>query len=123
MRGSRWIPPLLWLGVILVLTSIPNPRVGAVSVPGADKLVHGALYAVLGWLTLRAAWQPGAGWRLAALLFLVVALVGAADEWHQRFIPGRSADPHDWLADATGAATGIGLACAAARRRGAERPS
>jgi VanZ family protein len=42
------------------------------------------------------------------------SLFGAADEWHQQFIPGRSQDVADWLADTLGA--GIGVLTAAALR-------
>ena len=35
--------------------------------------------------------------------FQFVALYGAADEIHQRFVPNRSCDVLDWLADTLGA--------------------
>ena len=38
---------------------------------------------------------------------LLLAVVGALDEWHQTFTPGRSGnDPLDWLADVLGAFAG-----------------
>jgi VanZ family protein len=40
----------------------------------------------------------------------IAAAYGASDEWHQSFVPGRSADVHDWYADAIGAAAGT-VAC------------
>ena len=54
MSVRRWVPPALWAALILLLTSIPNPDVGGVGFPGADKIVHGMLYLVLGWLVARA---------------------------------------------------------------------
>ena len=45
------------------------------------------------------------------LPILVFAILGALDEYHQTFTPGRSGnDPFDWLADVLGASTGIFLA-------------
>jgi VanZ family protein len=40
---------------------------------------------------------------------LVVSAYGASDEWHQSFVPGRSTDVRDWIADTIGAALAIGL--------------
>jgi VanZ family protein len=40
------------------------------------------------------------------LAFVGATLVGAFDEWHQIFLPGRSADWDDLAADAMGAALG-----------------
>ena len=43
----------------------------------------------------------------AGVLVIVLATVGALDEWHQSWVPGRSGnDPGDWLADVVGALTG-----------------
>ncbi|MBM2829002.1 MAG: VanZ protein, partial [Actinobacteria bacterium] len=41
---------------------------------------------------------------LAGLAF--VSIVGAVDEIHQYWIPGRSMDFFDWVADTTGGGTG-----------------
>ena len=39
---------------------------------------------------------------------LVMGLLGALDEYNQQFIPGRSGlSLEDWLADITGALTGV----------------
>jgi VanZ family protein len=47
----------------------------------------------------------------------VASALGAADEWHQQFIPSRSMDVRDWMADTAGAVTGLSLVTALARRR------
>ena len=112
MTDRRWIPPLAWAAVILILTSIPVPRIGAPA--STDKVVHLAVYAVLGVLLARAPHRPRVGTLVA--LAAGAALFGALDEFHQRFIPGRSASVDDWVADAVGGALGI-IAYAAARAR------
>jgi VanZ family protein len=48
---------------------------------------------------------------------LLVSALGAADEWHQQFIPGRRMDARDWLADTAGAVSGLSLVTALRRRR------
>ena len=40
-------------------------------------------------------------------VIVLVLLVGAADEFHQSFLPGRVAGWDDWLADAVGTALGL----------------
>jgi VanZ family protein len=119
----RWIPPIAWAAVILTLTSIPASDlapVGAFAFPGADKLVHVGMYGVLGALLARAVGVPPSPRTLGRLL-LGVLLFAAVDEWHQRFIPGRSADVLDLVADLAGATLGV---AAAARflRRGFSEP-
>ena len=105
--ARRWAAPVAWAAVILALTSLPGAQVPEVELAYVDKLMHFALYGVLGVLTARAA-RPGArAWRPVAASVAGIALVGALDEWHQRLVPGRSADAADWLADVAGATVGV----------------
>jgi len=79
----------------------------------ADKLVHGAVYAILGALAWRALAASGGGRstaggrRTLVLAWLLTLVYGVSDEVHQRFVPGRTPDPWDVVADATGGAIGI----------------
>jgi VanZ family protein len=50
----------------------------------------------------------GTSFRAAAAAWALASVYGATDEWHQAYVPGRSADVHDWYADATGALIGAG---------------
>lgn len=113
MTGRRWAPPLVWAVIILVLTSIPGARIPHVPLAQVDKLVHVMMYGFLGWLSVRAAGVP-AGVRRAAAVIAAISLFGAADEFHQQFIPGRSMELFDWVADTVGAACGAALALGAA---------
>ncbi len=106
MTGGRWIPVALWTGVILTGTSAP--AVPGASVPGLDKLGHFGMYAVLGLLTARAVRGGAATPRALLVALAVIALFAAADEWHQRLIPTRSAEVADWFADVAGAGFGVG---------------
>jgi VanZ family protein len=51
----------------------------------------------------------GRRWRAPVLAIAIATAFGAADEWHQRFIPGRSSELGDWRADSIGAAIGGAL--------------
>jgi VanZ family protein len=102
-----------------MLTSIPAPElapIGAFSFPGADKLVHAGLYAILGALVARAA-HPRANRVTLGRLLIGIAAFAAADEWHQRFIPGRSADIRDFAADCAGAVAGLAATTYILRRK------
>jgi hypothetical protein len=106
VSSPRWLPPLLWAALILILTSIPGSLIPASPFRNFDKIVHLTIYGVLGWLTVRA-WADGS--RTTAPTLVAIALVscfGAFDEWHQEFIPQRSMDILDWAADTTGALMG-----------------
>ena len=116
MNVRRWVPPVVWAAIILILTSIPGADLPRLPFADADKVAHGALYGVLGLLSLRASWRPGReAWSLVAVL-ASVALMSALDEWHQHFIAGRSVEFLDWVADCLGATVGAVAATAMARR-------
>ena len=104
----------MWAVFILLLTSVPNPNVPRVS--GLDKVGHFAMYAVLALFAARASGpRPGAAFRLATIAG--ISALGAVDEWHQLWVPGRSTDPADWVADTIGACAGTLLAAAGRSRR------
>ena len=115
VSSRRWLPPLLWAAFILILTSIPGSRIPDLPFRYFDKLVHLAIYGMLGWLTARANGSRGASAALVAII--LVSCFGAFDEWHQQFIPQRSMELLDWAADTTGAAIGAVLAIAGQRHR------
>ena len=108
MKVRRWLPPLLWAGVILFVTSLPSgvfPR----EVTPYDKYAHFAMYGLFAVLLTRDMSQVTGRWRAAILSVMIAVALGAADEWHQRFIPGRSSDVGDWRMDSVGAAGGAVL--------------
>lgn len=71
--------------------------VGLFSTPW-DKLAHFAVFSALTALL----WLGTAGRAVFAIVVLVSAF-GGLDEIHQVYLPGRSADIDDWLADVAGA--------------------
>lgn len=96
------------MGAILTATSIPGVYIPAVGPRYTDKVVHIFMYGVLGFLMSRAMDDPTRTTRLRAMMaaFLFCVLMGGGDEWHQKYIQGRSADPADWAADSTGGLVG-----------------
>ena len=99
-------PALLWCIAIYALSAVP--LVSRMKIPlRADKLVHGVLYFVLCLLVWRAFhYQSRFSFlKNRALLsaFLFSCLYGLIDEIHQIFVPGRTPDIYDVVADGTGA--------------------
>lgn len=75
-----------------------------------DKLLHFACFALLGALFLRAFNTTPIKHNLTLVLILSVllsSLYGISDEIHQHFVPFRTADPMDVLADILGSIAGV----------------
>lgn len=116
MNVRRWLPPLLWAGVIIFATSTPADLVPKQVTP-FDKAVHFSLYAVLGVLLSRRMSEVIGAWRGALLAVVLAIAFAVVDEWHQQFIPGRSAERADVLADSLGALAGALLYALYSSRR------
>jgi VanZ family protein len=114
-----WGPALVWAAVIFALSSIPGTRLPSMPVPNADKLVHAAVYVVLGVLCLRGVRRTSSlvGARAVLIAACIAAIYGVTDELHQLFTPNRSCDWHDAAADATGGLAGALAANALFRPR------
>lgn len=109
-----WAPAVLWAAVLFAVSSRATLPVSLHS--GSDKLAHFGAYLILGLAIGLARSRTGLSF-VAALAIGV--LYGASDEFHQHFVPGRSADVADWIADSLGVASGLLLhrAWHQARRR------
>ena len=109
-RVRVWGPAWAMMVLIFVLSSMS----GLARLPGGvdDSVAHALEYAVLAALLLRG--LAGARWRgvrvrAAGMAVLLATLYGGTDEVHQRFVPGRTAELTDLVADALGAAVAAGL--------------
>ena len=105
MSVRRWLPPLIWAGVILLGTSLPQDAV-PVQTSNIDKFLHFTIYTVFAFLLTRQISVDTTRGRAVFGAVLIAAAFAAADEWHQRFIPGRFPEFADWLADVAGAILG-----------------
>ncbi len=129
MRLRRIAPVLMWLAVIVALSSSPSPP-NPVEGRGFASLGHLVEYAILAALLARSAQLVFPGRSSVAVVgtvWILAVLLGVADEWYQSHIPNRDVDPVDVLFDATGAALGLlfwygATAIEAFRARRAQRP-
>jgi hypothetical protein len=103
-RVFGWGPAALWVAVLFLLSELQWAGGGLPA--GADKLVHGGLYLILG---LSLAWGKGrTGSGAPVVLLLLMGMgYGALDEWHQGFVPGRDVSVGDWVADSAGVMLGL----------------
>lgn len=125
MPSRRWLPVAAWAAVIFTFSTgaFGGQQTGAFLLPWLERLlpgvphehllaVHGAIrklahfseYAVLSWLAYRALRADGRSPADACRLAILGAtLYAATDEFHQLFVPNRTAAVGDVVVDAIGA--------------------
>jgi VanZ family protein len=110
LRNLFLLFALGWAGVIFYLSSQPGADIPSLFV-GEDKLLHAFVFGILGFFTLGAMKTTPDGYRPFQpwLAVIVVTVYGVLDEFHQHFVPGRTPDIYDVMADAAGAMLGVWL--------------
>ncbi|UNX53984.1 VanZ family protein [Georgenia sp. TF02-10] len=117
-RRARW----WWLlaaalaAQLLVLYAPQLPGGGPAALPGADKVGHAAVFALVTVAGLRAGVRP---WLVVAY---GLAQAGVSETLQHLLLPGRTGDPADVLADLAGVGLGLVLARAAGRRSSGAPP-
>lgn len=114
-----WLPAVLYMALIWTLSSLSLSDVSVSRFPFGDKGVHFVEYGVLAFLLAHAAfrtWPRHHPLRTGSLAVLVASLWGFVDEVHQGFVPGRSSEVLDLVADAAGAVAGASLRYALGRQ-------
>jgi VanZ family protein len=104
-----YLPLILYWLLILTLTSLPGNDLP--NVPISDKIEHLMAFAGLGFLlilSLRIQNKfPLIKKHPAWSTIIIVSAYSAFDELHQIFIPGRTCDIKDWMADTIGVTIGV----------------
>jgi len=120
-----WLPVLLWMGVIFVVSSRPrlpchpNDTVDLV----VKKAGHLSEYGALAFLLWRAI-SKERGWPVLPSLggaFFLSLLYAASDEFHQTFVPGRDGTLTDVGLDALGALLALCLVWWFSREKGGDQ--
>ncbi|MDQ3020831.1 MAG: VanZ family protein [Bacteroidota bacterium] len=98
---------LLYLLAIFILSSIHGEEFPKVEFEFSDKIVHIVIYAILFILFFYSLNNQSKYAKLQKFAlefsFLFTAIYGLSDEIHQYFVPKRSCEFADWLADVFGA--------------------
>lgn len=96
--SRRWLPLLIWMALIFIVSHQPKETIPAYG--QWDLIVkkggHVIAYGILAILARRAGFRE----RSALLLTFLYAV---SDEFHQRFVPGRTGTVLDVFIDALGA--------------------
>lgn len=131
---KNWLPALLWMGVIFFMSTDTGSATHTSRFLGpllhwlkpditraefetvqffVRKAGHLTEYALLAILLARALLASGpVGLRrpvVAVLVLGIAVMYAASDEWHQSFVPSRTASAGDVAIDAVGALLGLGL--------------
>jgi VanZ family protein len=98
---SRWfrsacIAGALFMAAVLLFGA---ERIGEINqVPNwLHKVEHFFYYGIMAVLVAH-----GVGRRFLWIAIAAAPLVGALDEWHQLYVPGRNSSVYDWMVDAAG---------------------
>jgi len=108
----RWIPAIVWMGVIFRLSAIPGSDLPS----RFGSLGHFVVYAIFGALLVIALARGRDSAQAITLAVFIAALYAVSDEYHQSFVPMRTPDVADWGVDTVGAFVGAALALWAIRR-------
>lgn len=102
----RWLPIAVYAAFVFYLSSLSHPHVPHFSY--SDKVYHVILYGGWGFLVSVAVWpqpcfRPLKHWKkILVVSTLAAGIYGLTDEIHQLFVPPRSFDLFDLLADLVG---------------------
>lgn len=102
-----YILPILVALAIFIASSFAGAEVPNMPLMFGDKIVHFSVYFVLGLSILFSLVVDRSQWKDSKIIIMTIllgALYGASDEFHQAFVPGRSVELLDWLADLFGVA-------------------
>ncbi len=113
-NSGRWVVAGLAVLVHLLALYLPGSPEPGLELPGADKVVHVLLFGVPVWLLGR---LTGRAWLVAGIFAAHAVVSELIQLW---FIPYRSGDPLDLLADLIGIAAALALLT---RRGRADRPA
>ncbi len=100
------LPALVWMVVIFILSSMHQSSFPVIDIPHIDKVVHICIFFILGATIDRAILHQThflslKRYHLFATV-IIVMLYGLSDEFHQIYVPTRTADILDATADTIG---------------------
>jgi VanZ family protein len=101
---NLWLPVAAVMAVIFRASSFPGRDIPSLF-PFQDVCFHGSIYALLGFFLARAlqkTYSQAGFWKCVLLVTACGIAYGLTDEFHQRFVPGRSADFFDVSVDGIG---------------------
>lgn len=103
------LPLIIYWFILFILTSLPSSM--AIATDVSDKINHFGAYGLLSVLLYLNLYFQDKIKLLnkfpATFTVLIASIYGLLDELHQMFVPGRSAEFLDWLADFSGSLVAV----------------
>ncbi|MCB5245387.1 MAG: VanZ family protein [Candidatus Cloacimonadaceae bacterium] len=99
--------PVGWLVLIWIVSSIPSQKLPSQKIFNIDKIAHFTEYFLLALLVNSSFRERNLRKKNIWWIYLALFIIAGLDEYHQRFIPGRSVCIEDYLANASGLAVGL----------------
>ena len=104
------IPAIAVALMIFILSNGPMPELPTFGIVWEDKILHVSAYSTFGIsliLFLFANFKNFKLFKYAYITLAIGAFYGITDEFHQLFIPTRTSDIYDWMADVIGISLSI----------------
>ncbi len=116
MRWPYIIATTVYCGLIWQMSSDTNPPKWNLpwQIQGLDKVFHAVVYAILGTIVsvgMRRAGRPVSAWAQCFVPALFALCYGLTDEIHQLYVPNRTFDIGDLMADLAGATLAQSVLC------------
>ena len=106
-RGQLAWPPLALIATLVFSSFLSPVTPASPNIVGFDKVAHFCVFGLLGTLLFRRLRIPFPEKKRILWALCGAVAYGVLDESLQFFNPVRSFDPIDWIADMSGAFTGI----------------
>jgi VanZ family protein len=108
LRNLFLLCTLGWAGLIFYLSHLPGASIPPL-IFGMDKVVHAMVFGILGFFVMGAMKAMESDKRVFQPWLAVVLVIayGVLDEFHQHFVPGRTPDILDVMADTVGGMLGV----------------
>jgi VanZ family protein len=114
MKIRQLLPSIIWSLIILWIICMPGnsiPKTPFINIPHFDKVVHAVIFAVLAFLVNYGLYRQNNTFirkNHYTISIISGVIYGIITEWIQlKFIPGRSGEILDWVADVAGTIAGI----------------
>jgi VanZ family protein len=104
-RITLSLPAVLLAALIFIISSGPLPEMPNIGIVWEDKIIHVIAYYVFGisLILFLIANINYSNFKIIVILTLIIgSLYAFSDELHQYYVPGRSPEILDWIADLLG---------------------
>jgi VanZ family protein len=107
IENKYLIISIVWMVLIWTISSLPSSELPSFQVFGFDKIAHFSIYMIWGLLVNKHLLKVRTHIVTSIAIYSLMCLCASLDEWHQHYIPGRSVNVYDLLANLFGLITSL----------------